>query len=67
MLAERNAKDRYLSAYLAEKIDHVFDATISGLSNAGLFVKLSDNGADGLVPISRLGSERFYKDEDGLT
>ncbi|MGC6475047.1 MAG: ribonuclease R [Parvibaculales bacterium] len=67
MVAERNAKDRYLSAYLAEKIDHVFDATISGLSNAGLFVKLSDNGADGLVPISRLGSERFHKDEDGMT
>ncbi|MGC6511307.1 MAG: ribonuclease R [Parvibaculales bacterium] len=67
MLAERSAKDRYLSAFLAERVEELFDGTISGISSAGLFVKLSHTGADGLLPASRLGSERFYKDEDGLT
>ncbi|MGC6471716.1 MAG: ribonuclease R [Parvibaculales bacterium] len=67
MLAERSAKDRYLSAFLSERVDEVFDGTISGISTAGLFVKLTHTGADGLLPVSRLGSERFYKDEDGLT
>ncbi len=66
ILAERSAKDRYLSAFLAERIDEVFDGTVSGISNAGLFVKLSHTGADGLLPMSRLGHERFDKDETGL-
>jgi ribonuclease R len=67
MLAERSAKDRYLSAYLSDKIDRVFEGRVSGLSRSGLFIKLSETGADGFIPISRLGAERFFPDADGLT
>jgi ribonuclease R len=66
MLAERKASDRYLSAYMSKQIGDSFTGRISGISRAGLFVKLDHSGADGLIPISRLGDERFYTDDDNL-
>jgi len=67
MLAERTARERYLSAYMSDKIGETFEARISGLSRAGLFVRLQESGAEGLIPISRLGNEYFTVDEDGFT
>jgi ribonuclease R len=63
MAAERNAKDRYIAAFLQDKIDVVFDARISGVTRAGIFLTLDETGADGYVPISKLGLERFIVDE----
>lgn len=62
MAAERDAMDRYLAAYLADKEGAVFAARIAGLNRAGLFVRLTETGADGLAPISTLGLERFRHD-----
>ena len=67
MIAERTAADRYLSAFMSDQIGDCFKGQISGVSRAGLFVKLDDTGADGLVPISRLGAERFFVDDDKLS
>lgn len=63
MAAERDAKDRYIAAYLEGEIGAVFDAKINGVTNFGLFLTLDETGADGLVPIRTLGEERFYFDE----
>ncbi len=67
MIAERTATDRYLSAFMSDQIGECFKGQISGVSRAGLFIKLDDTGADGLVPISRLGAERFFVDDDKLS
>ena len=64
MLAERGAADRYLAAYMASQIGENFSGHIAGMSRAGLFVKLDESGADGLVPISTLGAERFFVTPD---
>ena len=66
MIAERSAGERYLAAHMADQIGKSFAARISGVSRAGLFVTLDDSGADGLIPISRLGDERFYADENNM-
>jgi ribonuclease R len=66
MLAERSAGERYLSAHMSRQIGDSFSARISGVSRAGLFVTLDDSGADGLIPISQLGDERFYADESNM-
>ena len=63
MEAERDTVDRYLSAYLADQVGAEFDGRVSGVARFGLFVKLNDTGADGLVPVSSLGSEYFRYDE----
>ncbi|MEX2518447.1 MAG: RNB domain-containing ribonuclease, partial [Paracoccaceae bacterium] len=63
MDAERDTIDRYLSAYLAERVGAEFTGRVSGVARFGLFVKLDETGADGLVPISTLGAEYFRYDE----
>jgi ribonuclease R len=67
MLAERDTTDRYLAAYLADRVGSEFEGTIAGIARFGVFVKLDETGADGLVPISALGTEYFIHDPDTQT
>jgi ribonuclease R len=63
MLAERESVDRYLAAFMADKVGAEFAARIAGVSRAGLFVTLESSGADGLVPISTLRGDYYHLDE----
>jgi ribonuclease R len=63
MAAERDATDRYVAAFLADRLGAEFDGRITGVTRFGLFVRLSETGADGLVPVSTLGGEFFVHDE----
>ena len=62
-LAERDAIDRYLAAYMADKTGAEFAARISGVTRFGLFVTLSATGASGLVPMSALPDDFWTHDE----
>jgi ribonuclease R len=64
MMAERDTTDRYLAAYLSERVGAEFGGIISGIAKFGLFVKLDGTGADGLIPIRTLGAEFFHYDPD---
>jgi ribonuclease R len=61
--AERDAVDRYLAAFMAERVGHVFDARISGVTRFGLFVTVEENGASGLVPLASLPDDKWTHDE----
>jgi len=63
MAAERDATDRYVAAFLADRVGAEFPGRITGVTRFGLFVRLAETGADGLVPVSRLGTEYFVHDE----
>ena len=63
MAAERETVDRLIAAYLAERVDERFDARISGVTKAGLFVTLPQYGADGFIPVSSLGGDYYIYDE----
>lgn len=63
MKAERETVDRLIAHHLADRVGASFQGRISGVTRAGLFIKLSDTGADGLVPIRTLGAEYFNYDE----
>jgi ribonuclease R len=63
MAAERDATDRYVAAFLADRVGAEFAGRITGVTRFGLFVRLDDTGADGLVPISKLGGEYFIHDD----
>ena len=67
MAAERDTVDRYLAAFLADRVGAEFTGRISGVQRFGLFVKLDESGADGLVPISTIGREYFRFDADSQT
>jgi len=61
--AERAAIDRYRATLLAGSVGSLFTADISGVASFGLFVKLRENGADGLVPISTLPGDYYVHDQ----
>jgi ribonuclease R len=63
MAAERETVDRLVAGYLAERKGETFDARISGVTKAGLFVQLPEYGADGFVPVSTLGGDYYIYDE----
>jgi ribonuclease R len=63
MKAERETADRLIAHHLVDRIGASFQGRISGVTRAGLFVKLADTGADGLIPIRTLGTEYFNYDE----
>ena len=67
MAAERDTIDRYLAAYLSDRVGQTFTGRVSGVQKFGLFIKLDETGADGLVPIREVGREFFYYDADAQT
>ncbi|MCI5098481.1 MAG: ribonuclease R [Rhodobacteraceae bacterium] len=64
MMAERDTTDRYLAAYLSERVGNEFTGRISGIARFGAFVKLDETGADGLIPVRTLGREFFHFDQE---
>ena len=66
-LAERDAIDRYLAAYMADKTGAVFAARVSGVTRFGLFVTLAETGASGLLPLSALPDDFWQHDEPSKT
>ena len=63
MAAERETVDRLVAAHLADRVGSVFEARIAGVTRVGLFVKLSETGADGFVPAGTLGEDYFRYEE----
>ncbi len=67
MVAERDTSDRYLAAYLSDRVGSTFAGRISGIARFGVFVKLAETGADGLLPMRSLGREYFHFDAQSQT
>jgi ribonuclease R len=63
MEAERETLDRYVAAYLSERVGDLVDCRITGVQPFGFFATVEGLGGDGLVPVSTLGSEYFRYEE----
>jgi len=63
MAAERDTMDRLIAAHMSDKIGASFTARIAGVTRVGLFVRLSETGADGFIPAATLGADYFRFDE----
>ena len=63
LAAERDANDRYVAAFLSQRIGASFKARISGVTRFGLFLRLDETGADGFVPIRQLDGGYFIHEE----
>lgn len=64
MAAERDTTDRYLAAYLSDRVGSEMTGRINGIQRFGAFVRLDETGADGLLPIREIGQEYFHYDAD---
>src|SRR5262245_16770523 len=65
MAAERETMDRLIAEYLSERVGAEFDARVSGVTRAGLFVRLAETGADGFVPAASIGQD-YYRHQESL-
>ncbi|OWK32068.1 ribonuclease R family protein [Sphingomonas mucosissima] len=66
MEAERETLDRYVAAFLAERVGEIVDARITGVQNFGFFATVEGVGGDGLMPVSDLGGEYYRYDEAAM-
>lgn len=63
MMAERDSADRYVAAYMADRVGAEFEARVVSVTRFGLFLRLAESGADGLLPARMLGTEYFRYEE----
>jgi ribonuclease R len=63
MEAERETIDRYVAAFLAERVGEVVEARITGVTNFGFFATVDGVGGDGLMPVRDLGGDYYRYDE----
>ena len=64
-MAERDAVDRYLAAWMSQRVGETFESRVSGVTRFGLFVTVEENGASGIVPLASLPDDRWQWDETG--
>ena len=63
MEAERDTVDRYVAAFLSDRVGQLLPCRISGVQPFGFFATVEGLGGDGLVPAAILGNEYFRYDE----
>jgi ribonuclease R len=63
MEAERDTVDRYVAAYLSDRVGQLVDCRITGVQPFGFFAAVDGLGGDGLVFAKDLGREYFRYDE----
>lgn len=61
--AERDAMSRLTAIYLSEQEEQTFDGIISGVNDAGLFIRLPQYGAEGFIPIRTLPDDFYIYDQ----
>jgi len=64
MAAERETIERLIANHLAGEVGATFEGRIAGVTRSGLFVKLSETGADGFIPAATLGADYFRYEEN---
>jgi ribonuclease R len=63
MEAERETVDRYVAAFLADRVGQLVECRITGVQPFGIFAAVEDLGGDGLLLAKDLGREYFRYDE----
>jgi ribonuclease R len=61
--AERDAVDRFITLFMIDRVGATFPARISGVARFGLFARLDETGADGIIPINSLPQDYYFHDE----
>jgi ribonuclease R len=63
MEAERETVDRYVAAYLSDRVGQLVECRVTGVQPFGIFATVEDLGGDGLLLARDLGREYFRYDE----
>lgn len=61
--AERESNKYFQVVYVHDKVGEEFDGIVSGVAEFGLFVKMIENGCEGMVPLLEIPGDRFSFDQ----
>ena len=64
--AEREMTSRYVSEYLKPSVGQIYEVVISGITSAGIFVRIESLGAEGLIPMNSLPNDKYYFENNGF-
>ncbi|MEO1192441.1 MAG: ribonuclease R [Pseudomonadota bacterium] len=63
-MAERDTLDRFTAHLLMGQVGAILPGRIASVTRFGLFVRLDESGADGLVPVTSLPDDYYDHDAD---
>ena len=61
--AERSSIKYKQVEFMSERVGQVFDGTISGITEWGVYVEINENKCEGMIPMRDLGEDYFDFDE----
>lgn len=61
--AERDSIKLKIVEFMADKVNQEFDAVISGVTDRGLYVEVTENRAEGMIRMKDLGEDYFTYDD----
>jgi len=62
--AERESTKYFQTLFMQEFIGEVFEGTISGIADHGMYVRMKENYCEGMVPMNQIPGDRFHFDQD---
>ncbi|MEN9699242.1 MAG: hypothetical protein RLZZ301_440 [Bacteroidota bacterium] len=62
--AERESTKYFQTLFVQDHVGEVFEGTISGIAEHGMFVRMDENFCEGLVPMMAIPGDRFYFDQE---
>lgn len=60
--AERESNKYFQVVFVHDKIGEIFDGVVTGVAEFGLFVRMTENACEGLVPLQEIPGDRFSFD-----
>ena len=64
--AERESTKYFQTLFVMDHLGEVFEGTISGIAEHGMFVRMDENHCEGMVPMSEIPGDRYYFDQDNF-
>ena len=65
--AERESTKYFQTVFVMDKIGETFEGTVSGIAEFGMFVRMTENYCEGMIPLQQIPGDRFYYDADNLS
>jgi len=64
--AERESTKYFQTLFVMDHLGEVFDGTISGIAEHGMFVRMDENHCEGMVPMTEIPGDRYYFDQENF-
>lgn len=61
--AEWDSKERFIARFYSKQINKMFVAQVVSVNSFGMFVKIPETGAEGLVPFRSMTNDYYFYDE----